>query len=202
MLRNDHVEVTSKVETAMAELHAAAGVQAGVARVKIASSSSPSSSPSSGPPRHGGDGPSEPKRPRVLLEGEGGGGDGEGGGGASDMDATGGTRAPVTAAAPPTAAPFAVIDQITDGSPAHAAGLRVGDQVIAFGGVTGGSGGGGAGGGGGSSVLPRVAALLAEREGTAVSVWVLRRGQRTEVAVVPRRWEGQGLLGCHMRPQS
>ena len=49
-------------------------------------------------------------------------------------------------------------------------------------------------------MLPRVAALLSEREGAAVRVWVLRRGGRVEVAVTPRRWDGRGLLGCHMRP--
>jgi 26S proteasome non-ATPase regulatory subunit 9 len=188
VLRNDHVEVTDKVTRAMAELHAHAGVQAGIARVTI------------------GDGPSEPKRPRVDGGGgsgegvDGGGGSGEGGGAAA-LEATGGGGS--AAAATAAAAPFAVIDEVTEGSPASTAGLLLGDQVISFGGVTGGSGGGGGSGawGASSDTLPRVAALLAEREGTAVSVWVLRRGERTEVAVTPRRWDGRGLLGCHMRPK-
>jgi 26S proteasome non-ATPase regulatory subunit 9 len=54
---------------------------------------------------------------------------------------------------------------------------------------------------GGAAVLPRVAALLAEREGSAVLVRVLRRGDCADVQVTPRRWGGRGLLGCHMRPR-
>ena len=61
MLRNDHVEATGKVERAMAELHASAGVQAGVARVTIVDHHDDDASAAS---------PSEPKRPRVDAGGD------------------------------------------------------------------------------------------------------------------------------------
>ena len=59
MLRNDHAEATGKVERAMAELHATAGVQAGIARVTVVDHDDDASAAS----------PSEPKRPRVEAGG-------------------------------------------------------------------------------------------------------------------------------------
>lgn len=59
-----------------------------------------------------------------------------------------GTKAAPPAAAeapgpvPATGAPFAVINRVEDGSPAQAAGLREGDQVLRVGDIHGGSAGG------------------------------------------------------------
>ena len=89
--------------------------------------------------------------------------------------------------------PFAIIDDVTPGSPAHDAGLAVGDRVVAFGGVT-------AERNPSSDPLPAVAARLAACENVPVPALVIRRGARVEVQVTPRRWGGRGLLGCHMRP--
>ena len=50
------------------------------------------------------------------------------------------------------------------------------------------------------NILPRVAALLAAKEGAEVPVWVTRGTDRVRVFVTPAKWEGRGLLGCHMRP--
>lgn len=171
VLRNDHNAVTGEIERAMAELHAnaAAGVREGVARI------------ASLPPASKRGQPSEPTQFRVDDA------DGNGNGGVC-MESTDASIAPLTPA-------FAVIDEVMEGSPAHAAGLQVGDQVVAFGGVTSGVGGSVA------SILPRVAALLAENEGTVLSVRVLRRGEIAELVITPQRWDGRGLLGCHMRPR-
>jgi 26S proteasome non-ATPase regulatory subunit 9 len=107
------------------------------------------------------------------------------------------SRPPVVVAAPPPGSspgiPFAIIDDVTPGSPAHDAGLAVGDRVLAFGGVT-------AERNPSSDPLPAVAARLAACENVPVPALVIRRGARVEVQVTPRRWGGRGLLGCHMRP--
>jgi 26S proteasome non-ATPase regulatory subunit 9 len=107
------------------------------------------------------------------------------------------SRPPVVVAAPPPGSspgiPFAIIDDVTPGSPAHDAGLVVGDRVLAFGGVT-------AERNPSSDPLPAVAARLAACENVPVPALVIRRGARVEVQVTPRRWGGRGLLGCHMRP--
>jgi len=106
------------------------------------------------------------------------------------------SRPPVVAAPPPGSSPgipFAIIDDVTPGSPAHDAGLAVGDRVVAFGGVT-------AERNPSSDPLPAVAARLAACENVPVPALVIRRGARVEVQVTPRRWGGRGLLGCHMRP--
>ena len=71
--------------------------------------------------------------------------------GSSRDDPSGASAAP-----PPNAKPFAIIDEVTDGSPAHEAGLVVGDQVIFFAGVDARTGSG--------DPLPRVAAALAANE--------------------------------------
>ena len=109
--------------------------------------------------------------------------------GSSRDDPSGASAAP-----PPNAKPFAIIDEVTDGSPAHEAGLVVGDQVISFAGVDARVGSG--------DPLPKVAAALAANENRPVSALVLRRGAKTEVSVTPKRWAGRGLLGCHMRPKT
>ena len=50
--------------------------------------------------------------------------------------------------------------------------------------------------------LQRVAAAIGENENRAVSVVVLRQGEHLTLSLTPRKWEGRGLLGCHLRPLS
>jgi 26S proteasome non-ATPase regulatory subunit 9 len=101
-------------------------------------------------------------------------------------------RAAAQYGAPPGALAFAYVDEVTAGSPASSAGLRVGDVILMFGDVTGPHDAG---------TLPRVAATLAQREGHPVAVWVSRGGSDVRLDVTPKKWEGRGLLGCHMRPR-
>ncbi|CAI5985210.1 unnamed protein product [Closterium sp. NIES-65] len=126
-------------------------------------------------------------------------------------------NADVTAAALPSSTPFAVVDEVTPGSPAEVDGVRLGDRLLRFGSVAAAAAGGGAaaadgapagevtegreGGGGsrvaggGAELLKQVAAELQGSEGRGVSMTVLRAGNVVELLVTPRRWGGRGLLG-------
>ena len=48
--------------------------------------------------------------------------------------------------------------------------------------------------------MQRVAAAIGENENRVVDVVVLRQGQHLTLSLTPRKWEGRGLLGCHLRP--
>lgn len=80
--------------------------------------------------------------------------------------------------------PFAVIDEITEASPAAEDGLQLGDQVVRFGNVQ-----------SGENLLQRLAAEAQSNQGCAVTITVLRQGAMTNVQVTPRVWQGRGLLG-------
>ena len=122
---------------------------------------------------------SEPKRPRLD---------------AADAAVPMETGEAAQAAATPLAA-FAVIDEVSADSPAAAAGIAVGDRLIALGDVRCGSGGA-------AAALAALGPQVAAAEGRALAVEVLRRGERVTLSLTPRRWDGRGLLGCHLRPLS
>lgn len=90
--------------------------------------------------------------------------------------------------------PFALVDEVSDASPASAAGIAVGDQMCKFGEVT------WPGSGPAAAVLPQVAAALQANKGRQVEAVVLRQGRVVQLQLVPREWPGRGLLGCHLRP--
>ncbi|WIA41924.1 hypothetical protein OEZ86_009237 [Tetradesmus obliquus] len=102
------------------------------------------------------------------------------------------TPAAAAAAAAADAAlrPFAVVDEVADGSPAAAAGIQLGDQLCRFGAAVAGSG----------NELQQVAQELQAHEDKAVQVVFLRAGQAVQMQLVPQKWAGRGLLGCHLRP--
>ncbi|KAL0735035.1 hypothetical protein Bca4012_011245 [Brassica carinata] len=87
-----------------------------------------------------------------------------------------------------TSIPFAMVDEITESSPAAEDGLQLGDQVVKFGNVE-----------GGDNLLQRLAAEVQASQGRAVSVGVIRQGAKLDLSVTPRVWHGRGLLGCHFR---
>lgn len=103
---------------------------------------------------------------------------------------------PLASTAPSQYTPaFALIDDVAAAGPAAAAGLRVGDEVISFGGLK------------ASDLrssgrlnLQPLALKVRDSEGSVLAVVVQRAGQYHELSLTPMAWEGQGLLGCHLQP--
>ncbi|KAK5948429.1 putative 26S proteasome regulatory subunit [Knufia fluminis] len=104
-----------------------------------------------------------------------------------------------TSSSPPSApeAPFAKVNTVEPGSPAHEAGLKVGDLIRRF----------------GSAIwsnherLRRVGEVVQQNQGRPILVRVQRKTtdgvgvQELEVRVTPRGgWGGRGSLGCHVVP--
>lgn len=98
---------------------------------------------------------------------------------------------------PPAApeAPFARVNTVEAGSPAHEAGLKAGDLVRRF----------------GSAIwsnherLRKVSEVVQENQGRPILVRVQRRvgsdAQELELRLTPRQgWGGRGSLGCHVVP--
>eukprot|EP00210_Caulerpa_lentillifera_P003573 g3408.t1 len=89
--------------------------------------------------------------------------------------------------------PFAYVDSVSDESPALAAGIQVGDELCQFGDLK------------GSRIrnpriLSRLAAALKANEGKQVETKFLRNGQIQTMTLIPQKWGGPGLIGCHLRP--
>ncbi|KAL0451533.1 UNVERIFIED_CONTAM: putative 26S proteasome regulatory subunit p27 [Sesamum latifolium] len=80
--------------------------------------------------------------------------------------------------------PFAMVDEITEASPAAEDGLQLGDQIVKFGNVE-----------IGENLLQRLAAEAQQKQGQAVSLVVMRQGALINMTVTPRAWSGRGLLG-------
>ncbi|KAL5772908.1 hypothetical protein ACOSP7_012517 [Xanthoceras sorbifolium] len=80
--------------------------------------------------------------------------------------------------------PFAVIDEITDASPAAEDGLQLGDQIVKFGNVE-----------AGDNLPERLATEGRTKQGHAIPVVIMRQGATINLTVTPRTWQGRGLLG-------
>ncbi|EIE19419.1 hypothetical protein COCSUDRAFT_19635 [Coccomyxa subellipsoidea C-169] len=106
-----------------------------------------------------------------------------------------GIAAPVPAGRPVHAAqysrPLAVVDGVSEASPASRAGIQVGDALVSLGGASWESG---------TISLQQIAAAVQASEGKEVPAIVLRQGETVSLKLTPERWAGQGLLGCHLRP--
>ncbi|KAJ0965844.1 hypothetical protein J5N97_027004 [Dioscorea zingiberensis] len=84
--------------------------------------------------------------------------------------------------------PFAIIDEISDASPAAEDGLQLGDLIIKFGNVE-----------NGDSLHSRLALEAQSNQGCPVPLDIMRQGSLVNLTVTPRQWHGHGLLGCHFR---
>ena len=89
--------------------------------------------------------------------------------------------------------PFAKVDQVTSGSPAHEAGLKEGDQIRAFGSADWSN----------HERLKKVGEVVQRNIGKPILVKVLRgsgaEAQELSIHLTPRQgWGGRGLLGCHI----
>uniref|UniRef100_A0A671QG69 26S proteasome non-ATPase regulatory subunit 9 n=1 Tax=Sinocyclocheilus anshuiensis TaxID=1608454 RepID=A0A671QG69_9TELE len=87
-------------------------------------------------------------------------------------------------------APFALVDAVTQGSPAFQAGLRVGDEIIEFGSINTQN----------FRNLRDVASVVQHSEGKSIRVGVIRSGQEEHLNLTPKQWSGRGLLGCNLVP--
>lgn len=91
--------------------------------------------------------------------------------------------------------PFALVDIVSPESPAHTAGLKVGDRIVAIGAVS-------------LRAFPTpretmaaLPGLLNQHVNQSLDVIVEREGgQVVTLALVPKRWSGTGVLGCHVVP--
>ncbi|KAJ5169890.1 uncharacterized protein N7500_002673 [Penicillium coprophilum] len=94
--------------------------------------------------------------------------------------------------------PFAKVNSVVSGSPADQAGLKAGDAVRSFGNINWLN----------HERLAKVAQVVQENEGRAVSVKVYRKDETNsdnttelDLQLTPRQnWGGRGLLGCHLVP--
>ncbi|KAM3529170.1 hypothetical protein NHJ13051_001995 [Beauveria bassiana] len=92
--------------------------------------------------------------------------------------------------------PFAKIDNVSSGSPAELAGLKVGDEIRNFGYVTRANHDG----------LKKVAECVQGNEGSNVFIRISRPSgaasrEELRLTLTPRRnWGGRGMLGCHIIP--
>lgn len=84
--------------------------------------------------------------------------------------------------------PFAMLDEITEESPAAEDGLQLGDQVVKFGKVE-----------YGDNLLQRLASEAQMNQGSPVPMLIMRQGNLINLSVTPRTWRGRGLLGCNFR---
>uniref|UniRef100_A0A7N0TVI0 26S proteasome non-ATPase regulatory subunit 9 n=1 Tax=Kalanchoe fedtschenkoi TaxID=63787 RepID=A0A7N0TVI0_KALFE len=71
--------------------------------------------------------------------------------------------------------PFALVDELTKGSPSTEDGLQLRDQIVKFGNVE------------------------STNQDHKVPVVLLRQGAVLTTAVTPRTWQGRGLLGCYFQ---
>merc|ERR1712129_675626 len=86
--------------------------------------------------------------------------------------------------------PMYVIDSIFENSPSRAAGLKTGDRVLKFGSMTESNH---------SAQLMRD--IVRQSVDKEIPVIVLRNPEGfCSLKLVPRKWDGKGLIGCHLTP--
>ena len=83
-----------------------------------------------------------------------------------------------------TKLPFAMIDEITDGSPASLDGLQLGDEIVKFGNVE-----------ACDQLQERLISEALSNEDSQVSLVIIRQGSAMNLTITPRKWHGRGLLG-------
>lgn len=84
--------------------------------------------------------------------------------------------------------PFYLVDQVKMDSPASLAGLKHGDKVLQFGSIR------------AETVSPAsMKQVVMHSIGRGIGVTVYRNGEgMVQLTLVPQRWDGPGLLGCHL----
>ncbi|KAF7298944.1 Nas2-N domain-containing protein [Mycena indigotica] len=90
--------------------------------------------------------------------------------------------------------PFAKVDGVSPGSPAAEAGLLREDLIFQFDNLTQSSFR--------TSSLRALVDVVNDNENKSILLRVLRQGEGMTLTLVPKRWSGRGLLGCHIVPYS
>uniref|UniRef100_A0A453KWW5 PDZ domain-containing protein n=1 Tax=Aegilops tauschii subsp. strangulata TaxID=200361 RepID=A0A453KWW5_AEGTS len=139
-LRNDHKDVTNKIEKNLEVLHST--------KLTRNEQSIPRSSGISAP-LHGGLSQNDPMEEDLV-----------------------------------TRLPFAMIDDIADGSPAALDGLLLGDEIVKFGSVE-----------AGGRLQERLVSEALTSEDNQVSLLIIRQGSPMNLTITPRKWHGRGLMG-------
>jgi len=86
---------------------------------------------------------------------------------------------------------FAIVDNVTDNSPAFNAGLQKNDLIVKFGSVHAGN----------HEHLSKILDLVSLSLGRKIIVTVDRKGKRMSLELIPDiEWGGRGSLGCHLLP--
>ncbi|KAL5519792.1 hypothetical protein ACEPAG_1452 [Sanghuangporus baumii] len=95
--------------------------------------------------------------------------------------------------------PFARVDGVAPGSPAATAGLLREDLILAFGSLT---------ISGLTTTVPStapsrlapLATLASSHEDRPLQLRILRASEPLNLTLIPRKWGGRGLIGCHIVP--
>lgn len=82
--------------------------------------------------------------------------------------------------------PFARVTLVSEGSPADRAGIHVLDEVVEFGSVNSTN----------FKAITDIAAVVQHSDGLQVNVKLKRDDRFVTVILIPRKWNGRGLLGC------
>jgi 26S proteasome non-ATPase regulatory subunit 9 len=90
--------------------------------------------------------------------------------------------------------PFLKVDIVSNASPAQMAGLEVGDLVIEFGSISKQN----AEHLSSQQLLQAVGELVRNSENKPLFVSLQRNGVVVKKTLTPKKWEGKGLLGCHL----
>lgn len=177
-LQTDHMAVMKEIEQRMYALHAEAKRNKPAAQQSAAPSTAAAATTATRPPTTTNDRilpvhtplqeQKQPQQPAIL-----------------DSSATRPTT--VAAVLSPLDA-FFLVDQVMEDSPAQVAGLHIGDKVVQFGSVV-----------KSNNSKEAMRAVVSNSMGRGVRVVVYRVGEgMVTLQLVPQRWSGQGLLGCHL----
>eukprot|EP00118_Oscarella_pearsei_P000764 m.5734 g.5734 ORF g.5734 m.5734 type:complete len:203 (+) comp13982_c0_seq1:40-648(+) len=86
--------------------------------------------------------------------------------------------------------PFLDVNVVSENSPASLSGLKVGDQVVEFGSINESN----------FKSLQDIGELVKNSEGRKMWIKVVRNTGELRLGLVPKKWQGRGLLGCNIVP--
>lgn len=88
----------------------------------------------------------------------------------------------------PHSVPIVRVNHIVPGSPAEISGLCNNDKIIQFGTVNSGN----------FVNLQTIGNIVSHMENQRIPLKVLRRNEKMDIVLIPKKWSGRGLLGCNI----